>query len=40
MLLAVRLRPKLALGAHRRVLGDRLPLHVASRYEASAELSV
>jgi phosphoribosyl 1,2-cyclic phosphodiesterase len=32
--------PRLALGAHHRVLGQRLPLHVASRYEASAELHV
>jgi phosphoribosyl 1,2-cyclic phosphodiesterase len=32
--------PELAVAAHRRALGTKLPLHVASRYEASAELQM
>ena len=32
--------PKLALRAHQRVFGDNFPVHVASRYGASAELEV
>lgn len=32
--------PKLALHAHKSVLGDKFPLHVASRYEASGVFEV
>jgi phosphoribosyl 1,2-cyclic phosphodiesterase len=32
--------PRVALRTHREVLGDRLPLHVASRYEATGVLEV
>ena len=32
--------PKLALATHRKVLGDRLPLFVATRYEASGVMEV
>jgi len=32
--------PKLALDTHRKFLGDRLPLFVASRYEASAVMEI
>jgi phosphoribosyl 1,2-cyclic phosphodiesterase len=32
--------PRLALAAHRAVLGKRLPLHVASRYESTGPLEV
>ncbi len=32
--------PKLALATHRRILGDRLPLFVATRYEAGGVMEV
>jgi phosphoribosyl 1,2-cyclic phosphodiesterase len=32
--------PKLALDTHRKILGDRLPLFVASRYEVSAMMEI
>jgi hypothetical protein len=32
--------PKLALATHRKILGDRLPLLVATRYEASRLMEV
>jgi phosphoribosyl 1,2-cyclic phosphodiesterase len=33
-------RPKLALDTHRKILGDRLPLFVATRYEVSGVMEV
>ena len=32
--------PKLALDTHRKILGDRLPLSIASRYEVSAVMEI
>jgi len=32
--------PKLALATHRKILGDRLPLHVATRYEVGDVLEI
>jgi len=32
--------PKLALETHRKILGDRLPLFVATRYEVSAVMVI
>ena len=32
--------PKLALATHRKILGDRLPIHVATRYEATAMMEL
>jgi phosphoribosyl 1,2-cyclic phosphodiesterase len=32
--------PQLALATHRRILGERLPLHVATRYEATVVMEV
>ena len=32
--------PKLALATHRKILGKRLPLHVATRYEVSGVMEV
>ncbi len=32
--------PKLALETHRKILGDRLPLFVATRYEASGVMEI
>jgi len=32
--------PELALATHRRILGDRLPLFVATRYEASGVMAI
>jgi hypothetical protein len=32
--------PALALATHRRILGDRLPLFVASRYEATDVMEI
>ncbi len=33
-------RPKLALATHRKILGDRMPLHLASRYEVSGVMEI
>ncbi len=33
-------RPKLALATHRKMLGDRMPLHLASRYEVSGVMEI
>ena len=33
-------RPKLALATHRKILGDRLPLFVATRYEVSGVMEI
>ncbi len=32
--------PKLALATHREILGDRLPLFVATRYEVSGVMEI
>ena len=32
--------PKLALATHRKILGDRLPLFVATRYEVSEVMEI
>ena len=32
--------PKLALATHRKILGDRLPFFVATRYEASGVMEI
>ena len=32
--------PKLALATHRKILGDRLPLFVATRYEVSGVMEI